>query len=145
MRKFLCLLLVLWLPLFTGSAWAMRTQMQLDQLQGMAETHMLASHPCHDMPGMQVSGHDDHATPSTMAMQDTEKPGATDAGKQDRNGHCQGHDCFACGICLHATNFTLTVMPPMPAPMLSHAKPVTHETVFASLRYPPALKPPIDA
>jgi hypothetical protein len=46
MKKLICLFLMLWLPLFMGSAWAMSMQMQLEnqQVQMSQKSHM----SCHE-------------------------------------------------------------------------------------------------
>lgn len=130
MKKLICLFLMLWLPLFTGSAWAMSTQMQLGKLQSaMPESaaEPAAHPPCHEMqPGEQAT----HSpAPST----------------QDHNQHCNGHNCFACGVCIYASSYTTPMAQTLFTPLLSHAKPVQFDSVFASQLYPPALKPPIAA
>jgi hypothetical protein len=130
MKRFICLFLMLWLPLFTGSAWAMSAQMQFDELQSTLDVSsqdvsQQEEHPCHDM---QLASH-------------TETP-ASDA---THGKHCNGHDCFACGVCLFATSFTSPALQHVFTPLLSHTKSVSFDETFVSQRYPPALKPPISA
>ena len=128
MKKFLCMFLMLWLPLFTGSAWAMSTQTQLGNLQASiddtqaAQGAGVAQQPCHGM----------------QAQQAEEQPG-------HHGKHCSGHNCFACGVCIYATNFTSPSPQHFFVPLLTHAKPEPLQLGFASQGYPPALKPPIVA
>ena len=131
MKKSICLFLMLWLPLFTGSAWAMSTRMQLGNLQASIDDTQAAhvadmpQHPCHEMQAQQADAH---------------------AGETAHHSdHCSGSNCFACGVCIYATNFTTPSPQHFFAPSLTHAKPEPLQTGFASQGYPPALKPPIVA
>ena len=130
MKRSIYLFLMLWLPLFTGSAWAMNAQMQFSKWQSAmqaSEAAQAAEHPCHEMQPGQVAEH------------------ATQTSNQSHNQHCNGHNCFACGVCIYGTNFAAPVVQNVFTPLLSHAKPVQFDKVFASQLYPPALKPPISA
>ena len=140
MKKCVCLFLMLWLPVFTGSAWAMSSQMQLERLQDTtvkdtrAQTATMASseHPCHEM----------QADANTVDQVDRSMPSGD---KPSHGKHCNGHDCFACGVCIYATSYTAPTQQDIYTPSLSHANPEQAQTVFASQGYPPALKPPISA
>lgn len=126
MKRFICLFLMLWLPLFTGSAWAMSTQMQYDKLQSAMEgSSQTAETPCHDMQ------HEADPVPASN--------------EQSQHSHCTGHNCFACGVCIYAGSFTMPTLQHVFTPLLSNAKPAQFDETFASQLYPPALKPPISA
>lgn len=133
MKKLICLFLMLWLPLFTGSAWAMSAQMQLDRLHIVAPmTDMKAStaQPCHEMQAEKM------ASPQA-------RPAGASGDEYPHGQHCNGHDCFACGVCLYATSYTSPSQPAVFIPALSNANPEQPQQTFASQGYPPALKPPI--
>jgi hypothetical protein len=130
MKKFICLFLMLWLPLFTGSAWAMSTQMQLETLQdivSVTDATTSSGHPCHEM------------------QSEANTTGQLDLHAASHGKHCNGHDCFACGVCIYATSYTAPAQHDIYIPSLSHANPEQAQSVFASQGYPPALKPPISA
>jgi hypothetical protein len=135
MKRCICLFLMLWLPVFTGSAWAMSTQMQLERVQDtIAQTATMASseHRCHEM----------QADANTVDQVDRSMPSGD---KPSHGKHCNGHDCFACGVCISATSYTGPAQQDIHTPSLSHANPEQPQRVFASQGYPPALKPPISA
>lgn len=119
MKRLICLFLILWLPLFTGAALAMGTQMQVaNELQKIEKA---ASSPCHDMQHM-----------------DSQKP---------ISRHCNGN-CFACGVCAfscNVTGFMTTTFYAVFAPVTVSPTPSLIDLVFSSQLYPPALKPPISA
>lgn len=120
MKKFICLCLILWLPLFTGAALAMGAQMEA---AGALQTTLQTPHAaCHDM--QQTDSQHQPATPCK---------------------HCTGH-CFACGVCTfgcQAVNFLTSAY--TFAPTINAFKPVLPDLAFNSQLYPPALKPPIAA
>jgi len=63
MKKLICLFLMLWLPLFMASAWAMNMQMQLDSTaHDVVITHM----SCHDDTN-QAQGNQAHKTHQCLA------------------------------------------------------------------------------
>ena len=126
MKRFICLFLMLWLPLFTGSAWAMSAQMQYEKLKSAMEASSQTAEPaCHDMQHEAVT--------------------APVSKEQSTHAHCTGHNCFACGVCIYASSFAMPALQHVLTPLLSHAKPFQYDEAFASQRYPPALKPPIAA
>ena len=124
MKRFICLFLMLWLPLFTGSAWAMSAQMQYDNLRAVMEAPSQNAEPsCHEM------GHEAASVPVSK--------------EPSPHAHCKGHNCFACGVCIYASSFAVPVLQHVSTPLLSHTKPFQYDVTFASQLYPPALKPPI--
>lgn len=126
MKRLICLFLMLWLPLFTGSAWAMSAQMQFDELQSvLAVSTQTAETPCHDMQH--------EAAPAPVNSE------------QPQHTHCTGHSCFACSVCIYASSFAMPALQHVFSPLLSYAKPLQYDESFASQLYPPALKPPIAA
>ncbi len=115
MKKLICLFLMLWLPLFTGAALAMSTQMQVaDALQQVQKTMPMA---CHELPA--------------------------DTQHQPAKHGCNSH-CLACGVCAFGCNtasfmmtsyvFSATAISPAPNPA---------DLVFSFPFYPPAFRPPI--
>ena len=108
---------MLWLPLFTGAALAMSTQMQVaNELQ---EIEKVAQPPCHDMQQMDS--------------------------KQTSNKHCNGQ-CFACGVCtLGGQALSFMTFPTVYVPAYASPTPNLPDLAFNSQLYPPALRPPISA
>jgi hypothetical protein len=140
MKRCICLFLMLWLPVFTGSAWAMSTQMQLERLQDSTPqlaTMISPEHPCHEM--------ETDAMTTDRITTDRVDESAPSGNHYSYGKHCNGHDCFACGVCISATSYTAPAQQDIHTPSLSLANPEQPQRVFASQGYPPALKPPISA
>lgn len=115
MKKFICLFLMLWLPISASSAWAMSTQMQLGSASDTsAETIM--DMPCHDM-----DSHDSSAPDEPVIK----------------------HNCSACGACftILAAGTPLLTYFNISTITSRVALPADDQTV--SQTYPPALRPPI--
>ncbi|MFM9913394.1 MAG: hypothetical protein ACKVN9_07670 [Methylophilaceae bacterium] len=116
MKRLICLFLILWLPLFTGAALAMGTQMQV--ANALQQLEKAPTSPCHDMQNM-----------------DSQQPASK---------HCNG-SCFACGVCafgFQAVSFM--IISTFVAPLASAAPTLNlPDLAFISQLYPPALKPPI--
>src|SRR3546814_6855179 len=114
-RKIICLLLMLWLPIAASSAWAMSTQMQLGSALGMT-TESNADMPCHDM-GMMAADH-------TCSSSDTE--------------HDMKHNCSACGACFSVFMVETPVAAFAFATPSSQAAPLADDLLVSQI-YPPAL------
>lgn len=91
-RKFVAVLLALWLPLFSGSVMAASVAMQLD----MATSHHRASDAADEGATMDMS----HCEMSAAADDLEEHPAAPDQ---------PHHQCSACGICHLACSGYLAV------------------------------------
>lgn len=126
MKKFICLLLVLWLPLFSGAAAAMSLQMQLAAMPAVA----------HDMPCHETA-------PDPQPAADA---AADHAAQPCCDEHEASHNCFACGVCalVHSTT-SATPGQQLTLPALASSAPHYYGRIFSSQLYPPALKPPISA
>ena len=117
MKKFICLFLMLWLPISANAAWAMSTQMQMNTtLDTPTETVM--DMPCHDMAADNSDTNLNH------------EPGIK-------------HNCSACGACFTvlATGTALAVY--FASAVLSSRAVLPADDQIVSQTYPPALKPPI--
>ncbi len=125
-RKFVAVLMLLWLPLFSASALAASVSMQMPQggcHEAMAEHEMPEMA---DMSGMDMSEHQQHHG---------ETPAAADE---------QSSSCSSCGICHLACTAYLAV----PAVELDAVQSSTQEIVpylvsFRSITSAPLLPPPL--
>jgi hypothetical protein len=115
MKKYICMFLISWLPIFMASANAMSMQ--------MAFTNQHAN--AHDMT--QVSCHEDAQKMHQHAAE-----------------HHQPHNCTLCGFCIAVGSAAIfNPMPLIHVHALVDTKPVFIDVRFNSLQTPPAFKPPI--
>lgn len=124
-RKFIAVIMLLWLPVFTGSALAASVSMQLPQ----GECHEAAmSHEAMDM---------DMSMDMDMAGMDMDEHQPVPAGEH-------GPSCNDCGICHLACTGYLTVPGVSIAAVQTAAREITpYLVVFHSVASVPLLPPPL--
>jgi len=106
-RKFIAVLLALWLPLFSGSVLAASVSMQFHS----GQTH---SEPMNHEPSYHEGGHDVAMPTMQQAMQEgdgcEQHVGAADTHDQDcHDQDCHDKQCAACGVCNIACSGYLAV------------------------------------
>lgn len=122
-RKFVAVLMLLWLPLFSGSAMAATISMQLQQ-GGCHEA--AASQNMPDMDKMDMAEHHQHHEAA---------PAAADE---------HGPSCSACGVCHLACTGYLVVPGVQLVPAQTAAREITPYLVaFRSVTSVPLLPPPL--
>lgn len=130
-RKFIAILMLLWLPLFTGNALAASVAMQMAQGEcDQAATPMMAAMdmPTMNMIGMDMTEHQHHyadeATPSSADKQDT--------------------SCNGCGVCHVACTAYLAAWGVVTIAPLTVARDATpYLTAYRSISSLPLLPPPL--
>ncbi|HZV61514.1 MAG TPA: hypothetical protein VFF75_03785 [Methylophilaceae bacterium] len=117
MKKFICLFLMLWLPISANAAWAMSTQMQMNAASD-ATIEVAMEMPCHDM------------TDDNSGTNLNHEPGIK-------------HNCSACGACFTvlATGTPLAVY--FSSAVMTSRAALPADDQIVSPTYPPALRPPI--
>lgn len=118
MKKFLCRFLMLWLPLFMQSAWAMSTHMALDAV-AIETIHIEISSPT------------DHCHPS--------KKIATHQKSSNHHQSC-GH-CVVCAMANASASFRYAFT--FSSSYLSQTVPIFFSLDYLSTTLPHAYKPPI--
>jgi hypothetical protein len=117
MKRYFCIFLMSWLPLFMASANAMSMQM------ASANQHANAQKVT------QVSCHED-----AQQMH------------QHTSEHQQPHNCALCGFCIAVGSAAIfNPTPLLHVHVLADTKPIFIDVRFNSLQTPPAIKPPISA
>ena len=121
MKKLICVFLMVWLPLFMGSAWAMNMQMELqNQLPQVTTNSSVAT----DMP---MNCH--------MNMMNST------SGKHSNQPH---QKCATCGICAVANaSASFNTVPNFDLPVTHSSAPYLLQVAFTSQDLPPTIKPPI--
>lgn len=127
MKKLMSIFLMLWLPLFMSSAWAMDLQMDSQMQSGMQMQEQssvsMIDMPCHDME-------------ASIELADTGCKNCSD------NTADMAH-CASCGLCmisLSATQIELFAASLLATPSSAISLP---DFALFSQDYPPAIKPPI--
>lgn len=127
MKRVMTIFLMLWLPLFMQSAWAMSTRMALQEAQasiGLQVNQDAASEPmpCHD------------SVAETSVAQ-------TDAQPSTHHHHCT--HCVACAIATASAGFDTA--PQFHLPDLTQEISPGALALYLSIHLAPAIKPPIFA
>lgn len=125
-QKFVAILMLLWLPIFTGNALAASVAMQMAQGEcDEAATPMMAEM---DMPTMDMTEHQHHHA-------DAATPLAADE---------QGSACNSCGVCHVACSAYLAAWGVVTVAQLTVAHDVTpYLTAYRSISSLPLLPPPL--
>jgi hypothetical protein len=118
-RKFVAMLMLLWLPLFTGSALAATVSMQLPHGS------------CHEAQGMQAMTHGDmhehHPHHAEQTPTDEHTP-----------------SCATCGVChLACTGYLAVPSAELAAIPAGAAEATPYLVVFHSVTYAPLVPPPL--
>jgi hypothetical protein len=113
MKKLICLFLMLWLPLFMGSAWAMSMRMQLDNAGKTQVTK--SSMSCHEVSDK------------------------TDKNRSTNSNQCAV--CGMCALVNGTANFNTA--PVLNFATSQFTAPQFFYVAFTSQEYPPSYKPPI--
>ncbi len=117
-RKLVAMLMLLWLPLFTGGALAATVSMQLPRGS------------CHDAAAMQATAHAD--------MHEHHQH----HGEQPADEHAPS--CNTCGVCHLACTGYLAVPSAEPAALQATARDATpYLVVLRSITFPPLVPPPL--
>jgi len=122
MKRLICIFLMLWLPLFMGSASAMSMHMALENQS--TDLGLLA----HSVAKVQGGCHDDaEILPQTQSKSSNQK-----------------HQCFACGTCALAnSSASFDTIPVFDILSQTSMTPQYFNVAFYSLGHPPVIKPPI--
>jgi hypothetical protein len=122
MKKFICIFLAVWLPLFISAAGATSLQMTLANVDAQSQATTIEIPPCHQHM----------ASSSEKTQQNDETPSK------------QHHLCAVCGFCVVTSGFaSLTHAFNLQTVTLTSPQPLSFVAVFHSQTYPPAIKPPI--
>lgn len=122
LKKFICIFLLIWLPLFISAASAASLQMTMANLNAEMQNNMADVPPCHQ-----------HASDAQE-----------NSSSNNKVHNKQHHICNLCGFCLVASGFAnvphaLNVL----TTDFTSSQPAFFTAVFHSQTYPPAIKPPI--
>lgn len=121
LKKFICIFLLAWLPLFTSAASAASLQMTFANLNAEMQSNMADTAPCHQHV------HDANSTNSHNQMPSK-----------------QHHVCTVCGFCVVASGFAnIPHGLSLHTTRLTSSQPAFFTAVVHSQTYPPAIKPPI--
>ncbi len=120
MKKVICLFLMLWLPLFMGSAWAMNMQMELqNQLQQVTQQSQTMAHSMITITQMPASCH------MSTASEPNKK-------------------CPTCSMCVLANaSASFDTAPNFHVLSTTSLTPPYSAVAFYSQDLPPTIKPPI--
>lgn len=122
LKKFICIFLLAWLPLFISAASAASLQMALANLNAEMQTNMAAIDACHQ--------HASDAQENSNANNEVHSK--------------QHHVCTVCGFCVVASGFaSIAHTPIVQTTDVTTSQPAFFTAVFHALTYPPVIKPPI--
>ena len=126
MKKFICIFLMAWLPLFMGSAWAMNMQMELQNQLYQVTTNSSVSNS---------------SASAEMPVNCRMNMTSNLTGKHSNQPH---QKCATCGICAVANaSASFNTVPNFDLPTTHSSALHLLQVAFTSEDLPPTIKPPI--